>query len=148
MNKPRYFSLADAGDFLGWLNAPGSKRLDDLAGTDIYVLVGLSTLGRQELAAPIQVELGSGPVSGFAQAVGLPQAVAGTERRAAREPDRSVTLARFRRQQAEEIDALSLDIARLMAGQPGGGAVEAIRYVIVELLRNVIQHSEDRFGGV
>ena len=158
----RHFSLADAGEYLAWLRTAGPKRLDDLAGTDIYVLVGLASLGRDQTvnASPflpragaasgerIDIEFGAGPVSAFARAVGLAEVVSGAQRREASEPDRSVTLARFRRQQAEQIDTLSTDIARLITTGSADGTVDAIKYVLVEALRNVVQHSEDSLGGV
>ncbi len=146
MAEGRYFSLGDAADFLGWMGAPGPKRLDDLAGTDIYALVGLATLGRDGLNAPLGIEVGTGPVSTFASAVGLPQVVAGTPRVPAREPERSVTLARFLRRQALDIDGLSRDIAHLIMKELDGA--DAVKYVVVELLRNVVQHSMDPLGGV
>jgi hypothetical protein len=146
MTDRRTFSLADAHDFLAWLQEEGPRSLDDLAGTDIFPLVGLGTLGRVESTAPLAIEIGDGPVSAFARAVGLPQVLGGAPRLSAREPERSVTLGRFLRQQAHDLDTIGRDIARLITREPD--AADAVEYILVELLRNVIQHSDDPLGGV
>ena len=144
----RNFALADAGDYLRWLQEPGPRRLDDLGGVDIFAFVGLGTLARVDAGRPLTVEFGAGPVSRFAEAVGLSSVVSGRPRRAPTEPERSVTLARFRRPDYLELDGLTRGIARLIAQRHAGAEVDAITYVLVELLRNVVQHSDDPLGGV
>jgi hypothetical protein len=50
------------------------------------------------------------------------------------------------RRQAFDIDGLSRDIANLI--MKGIDGADAVKYVVVEMLRNVVQHSEDPLGGV
>jgi hypothetical protein len=148
------FSLADAGNFLRWLkDCQQPIDLDEVAAADIYTVVALATVARQDLKSPVPLRLGAGPFSRFAHAVGLETVVNGTPRRVALEPDRSVTLARFGWYEANEAGpadraSLAREVARLITSEIGTPAFDAVKYVIIELLRNVAQHSDDPIGGV
>lgn len=142
------FSLDQAGAFLPWVTGPGAKSLDALSGVDIYVLVALAAVARRGLRDPVEVSEGEGDVPSFARAVGFRDVVEGRPRTGAPEPGRTVKLARFGWAEANEIEPLARDIAALMAGKVGTPQFDAVKYVLVELLRNVVQHSEDPLGGV
>lgn len=141
-------TLDEAGHFLAWLNTPGPKALSSFSGVDVFAIVALATLARKP-APTIELRLGADPVSMFATAVGLDAVVEGrAEAAPAAEPRRTVRMARFGWYEAHEIDPLARDIARLLAEAVNTPTFHAIKYVVVELLRNVAQHSEDKLGGV
>lgn len=137
-------TLDKTGDFLAWLNTPGPKVLSRFSGVDVFAIVALATLARKQ-APTIELRLGADSVSRFATAIGLHAVVEGSADDApAAEPDRSVPMSRFTWFDAHEVDPLARDIA-VAANTP---IFPAIKYVVIELLRNVAQHSDDKLGGV
>lgn len=84
----------------------------------------------------------------FAAAVGFDDVVNGTAQGVTGEPGRTVRLCRVLDE--EQIKPIAYDIAHLLSGDvPQRQAARlTIEYVIIELLRNVLQHSEDRLGAV
>jgi hypothetical protein len=141
-------TLHEAAHFLAWLNTPGPKILSSFSGVDVFAIVALATLARKPAPA-MELRLAADPVSMFATAVGLDAVVEGrAEAALAAEPSRTVRMARFGWFEAHDIDPLARDIARLVAGAVNTPTFHAIKYVVIELLRNVAQHSEDKLGGV
>jgi hypothetical protein len=141
-------TLDEAGRFLVWLNSPGPKLLSSFSGVHVYAIVALATLARKPAPA-IELQLAADPVSMFATAVGLHAVIEGSANAApAIEPGRTVRMARFGRYEAHDLDPLARDIARLVAGAVNTPTAHAIKCVVIELLRNVAQHSEDKLGGV
>lgn len=141
-------TLDEAGDFLAWLNTPGPKDLSGFSGVDVFAIVALATLARKEAPA-IELRLAADPVSTFAKALGVQAVIEGTATAGlAAEPNRTLPMARFGWFEAHDVDPLARDIARLVAGAANTPTFHAIKYVIIELLRNVAQHSDDKLGGV
>jgi hypothetical protein len=141
-------TLGEAGHFLAWLNTPGPKVLSSFSGVDVFAIVALATLARKPAPA-MELRLAADPVSMFATAVGLHAVVEGrAEAAPAAEPNRTVRMARFGWFEAHDMDPLARDIARLVARAVNTPTFHAIKYVVIELLRNVAQHSEDELGGV
>lgn len=136
--------------FLSWVSGSWDRipRLDlaALPFIDIWAVVGLGALALGERERQPPLDVGQGGAAAFARAVGL-TAVAGGQLASFDQPLRSVRLTRIRTR--EEIEPMAERMASLVIPDPAADAVRlAIRYVLVELLRNVVQHSGDSFGAV
>lgn len=118
----------------------------DLA--EIWGLVALGTLGRRGQSASLAIEVAPESAAGrFAHAVGLEDVIRGTPPIVPGQEGRTVKLTRVSR--PEEIEPDAERISRLLF--PALDQEEtrlAVKYVLIELLRNVIQHSRDPLGGV
>jgi hypothetical protein len=114
---------------------------------DVWALVALGSLLLEERSQRPAVEQGfESGASRFAHALGL-DALTGGRGPSSDEPARTVRLTRVRR--PSEIEPTADRMASLL--MPGEGADDmrlAVRYVLVELLRNVLQHSQDPLGAV
>jgi anti-sigma regulatory factor (Ser/Thr protein kinase) len=121
--------------------------LDHCRVFQVWGLVGVAALCRQNGAAPCEVVFGTNAVSSFALALGVQDVIQKLEPRPAPQPDRTVRLRRFLRH--DEVETVASDISRLiLQGRDEEGTRRTVYYVLVELLRNVVQHSQDRDGGV
>jgi hypothetical protein len=137
--------------FLTWVSADWDDipalDLGRLRYLDPWALVALGSLrleGRSR-RPPLKGE-GAGGAVRFARALGLHALASGREV-ASDEPGRTVRPARVRR--ANEIEPMAERMASLVISDPRSEDMRlAIRYVLVELFRNVLQHSGDHLGAV
>lgn len=137
--------------FLSWVSADWDQipRLDlgRLQYMDVWALVALGSLrleGRSR-RPPVQQGIDSGAAR-FAHALGL-DALAGGREPTFDEPTRTVRLTRVRK--PTEIEPTAERMASLVITDQGSASVRlAVQYVLVELLRNVLQHSQDPLGAV
>jgi anti-sigma regulatory factor (Ser/Thr protein kinase) len=115
---------------------------------EMWGLVALAALARAGSSSTLQVRSdGSGEGAGFARAVGFNDVVAGRPPRRAGEHGRTVTLRRFATH--DKVEPTAHEIANLVLPRPADvESRRVVQYVIVELLRNVVQHSLDPLGGV
>jgi anti-sigma regulatory factor (Ser/Thr protein kinase) len=112
----------------------------------VWGLVSVAALGRMPFknAWQIQMEGYSNGVR-FARALGLPEVLAGHEDNDWGESGRTVKLRRIK--EMTSIEPVANRISKLIA--PNDQVAQAtLHYVIVELLRNVLQHSLDPLGAV
>jgi hypothetical protein len=137
--------------FLTWVSADWDRipqlQLDSLTYTDVWVLVALGSLrlaGRSR--TPPIVSTGSGGAARFAHALGL-DALTGGREPSFDEPTRTVRLTSVRTR--EQIEPVADRMASMIIGDESAHDIRlTIRHVLVELLRNVVQHSQDPLGAV
>lgn len=143
--------LEDPAGFLRWL--AGVRRLgrgsfDDVEVAQVFAVAATAALARQQQPGHLVLESGYGTgAARFASAVGVAEVVAGLQERAPTERDRSVTLSRVTGRGPWEVLASEL-VALALPGHAHSPAADLFRYVLVELLRNVGQHSNDPHGGI
>lgn len=140
--------------FLSWVSADWDQipplDLEDCNHTDVWALVALGSLRLAERSRrPPMRPTGPGGASRFAHALGLNALSSphGSGDPGKDEPDRTVRLTRV--QKASEIERTADRMASLIVTSPQSSSTRlAIRYVLVELLRNVLQHSKDPLGAI
>jgi anti-sigma regulatory factor (Ser/Thr protein kinase) len=135
--------------FLGSLPAPGGVcDLGRARFVEMWGLVALAALARTGSSPVLRVRYdGSGEGAGFARAVGFEDVVAGRPSHRPGERGRTVTLRRFATH--DKVEPTAHEIANLVLPRPEDQeSRRVVQYVIVELLRNVVQHSQDPLGGV
>lgn len=137
--------------FLTWVSADWSRipplDLDGIRYVDLWALVALGSLGlrERERTPPVRTS-GQSTGARFAHALGL-DALAGGAVPTYDEPHRTVRLTRVRK--AAEVEPTAERMASLVISDEGAYDVRrAVQYVLVELLRNVLQHSQDPLGAV
>lgn len=141
----------DPVPFLKWVSADWDRvpalRLDQLSYTDIWPLVALACLMFPERGRRPPVDLrGDSGATRFAHALGL-GSVAGGPRPTLHEASRTVRLTRVRTR--AEIEPTADLLASLLISEEESYDVRlAVKYVLLELLRNVVQHSDDPLGAV
>jgi hypothetical protein len=140
--------------FLNWVAAAWDRIphlfLDRLKYMDVWAVVALGSLRLAERSRRPPVEqtgLGeSGGAARFAHALGL-DALSGGRESSFEEPTRTVRLTRVRK--ASEIEPTARRMASLVITDEGSEDMRrTVQYVLVELLRNVLQHSGDELGAV
>lgn len=144
------FTLEQPATFLNWLaeNKAGPADLGQVSPAEMWSLVALAALGRDETPHPLHAS--GDPDSNtwrFARAVGFEDAVAGRATRLAGEEGRTVRLSRITRE--EDVQHVAHEVAKLIL--PGGNHLserQTVQYVLIELVRNVLQHSGDDLGAV
>ncbi len=151
---PSSISFDAPEPFLTWLSADWDDAapldLNDCKYTDIWALVALASLrlGERSRRPPMSIHTQghSGPAR-FAHALGLYALTGEGDDPGKNEPQRSVRLTRVQR--SSEIEVAANRMAELIvSGDASHNTRLAIRYVLVELLRNVLQHSKDPLGAV
>jgi len=145
---PSRLLLENPGPFFQALSAHKGRfeiDLDRVEVSHMFALVGLATLARSDGQASAIVRGSHSDAARFAHAVGMEEVVAGKKPVTPGEPGRTAKLRRI--QSPDQIEPLSREIAGLILPEDVEGK-HAIKYIIVELLRNVIQHSADPLGGV
>jgi hypothetical protein len=157
---PTRIDLDAPEPFLAWLTAwkdsPGPLVMDTLDLAQVWGLVGLASACLPDRPDRPSVDFGteSRPSAArFAHAVGFDALVTGKRPFVPRDAERTVPLRRVRRY--SEIESTADEMSHLIvpSGTPdlqhaAGEVRRSVKYVLVELLRNVIQHSEDPLGGV
>jgi len=141
-------SLKVPEDLLRWIGEGGGRLcLDEIEGIDIWGLVALAALAREPSEPEVAVIAGSGGASRFAHAVGFRELTSGTRSTVKPEPARTVPLRSL--DAFPQVEPTASEIARLLLqGQQQREVRRTIHYVLVELLRNVVQHSRAASGGV
>jgi hypothetical protein len=142
-------ALDDPSLLFEFIRQHSSIHLNSIDVAEVWALAGLAALARTspDVTPSLDLQIGDNQVSRFAFALGLQEVVEGLKPTAAAEPGRTVKLTRFRGWEGYE--ALARTIVGLLV--PSEALVEArntLKYVLVELFRNVIQHSKDPLGGV
>jgi hypothetical protein len=161
MDAPHRMTLDEPEPLLRWLSStppPSSISLDNAEVAEIWGLVALAALARARQwdpktgavrgHQPIQVDVGTEHhVSRFAHAVGFRDATIGTSPITEGVPGRTVKITRIRR--FEQIEPTAGKIGKLLVSDDSLLDVRrTLSYVVIELLRNVVQHSRDPLGGV
>lgn len=159
MEAPKRLSLDDPGPLLRWLGTqPDSISLDSVEVAEIWGLVALAALARLrrwnpqtgllEGRTPLRVDISSAHhASRFAHAIGFKDVTEGKFPVTEGEAGRTVKLTRIT--DFKEIEPAATKISKLLIPDDDSPDIRrTIYYVIVELLRNVVQHSEDRLGGI
>lgn len=127
---------------------PVSFDLDGAEVLQIFSLVGIATLARVggdgRSVRSVRKE-GISPASRFAHALGFEEVVHDRPQHSPGETGRTVKLRRITR--FDQIEKAAHEISNLILPQDDEGR-RTIYYVLVELLRNVVQHSRDPLGGV
>lgn len=143
--------LDDPHAFLRWLTSVrerGYVSLDEVDVAQVFAIAAVAALARHD--GRERLTLVPGRTSGaarFAHALGIEEVLEGDDERAPAERDRTVTLTRVRGRASPEKAANHL-VELLMPGQSRSDAATLFWFVLVELLRNVGQHSEDPAGGI
>jgi hypothetical protein len=147
---PTSFSLQDPARFLRALASTGSEfDLSTASLVELFALAGLAAWSRADGVAGRSVAWGANSnAERFARAVGFEEVVAGVKGELQGEAGRTVRLSRV--DEEEAIRPVAYRIAELLSANDPARAAAAltIEYVMVELLRNVLQHSDDLLGAV
>jgi hypothetical protein len=149
LSHPARAELDDASPFLRCLASdPIQLELGRIDPIEMWGLVATAALGRLQGPGPLRVELDRHARSvQFAHAVGLREVIEGRQPAQAAEPGRTVPLERIVRTASTERSADQ--ISRLLAPEPDAEDTRrTLYYVLNELFRNVVQHSQDPLGGV
>jgi len=147
-------------EFLAWLKKNTSKtiQIDQFEMTQPWGLAAIAALARQEQSEPVKVELNGTSAPGrFAFALGMNELIQNKPSGDCREKGRTVKMQRVR--SFVNIEPVASSISHLVIDnidmkEPSDEYFDkeetrrTIYYVIVELLRNVIQHSGDDLGAV
>jgi len=148
---PSRVELSEPLALLRWLESdPVTVTLGTIDPIEMWGLVALATGSRTDGVAPLRVNLD--PTSRscqFARAVGFEDVLSNMGRLASApgEKGRTVKLARI--QQHASTEPPSDEISRLLVTDPEfEDTRRTLYYVLNELLRNVVQHSQDRLGGI
>ena len=150
MTRPRLL-LDEPHAFLRWLadaRHQGRASFDEVEVAQVFAIAAVAALARRGGLNAMTLEPGADTgASRFAHAIGIDEVVSGDLEREPTERERTVTLTRIKGRGPWE--AISDRIVRLLL--PAGvdrPAADLFRYVLVELLRNVGQHSNDPLGGI
>jgi hypothetical protein len=142
-DRPEPFLTWVSGD---WDTLP-ALDLGRLRYLDTWALVALGSLRLEgRMRRPPLAREGEGGAGKFARALGLDALARGHELPVG-EPGRTVSLTHVRK--PSEIEPMAQRMASLVISDPRSEDMRlAIRYVLVELFRNVLQHSRDPLGAV
>lgn len=142
--------LDDPRPFLELLHSPYANvvALDELDYLQMWALVALATRAREGTPLPTTATWTAGTGPGrFAHSSGLRELIHNEPSPYPGEPRRTVTLRRINR--FGEIEPTASTIAKLLLpDEADDNARNVVVYVLVELMRNVVQHSCDPQGGV
>lgn len=144
--------LDDPHRFLQWLAEARKSGRVSFGSVDVahaFAVAAVAALARRD--GKERLELDGSATSGagrFAHAIGIDEVIAGDTEREPTERERTVSLTRVKGRGPKE--SISEKIVRLLLpAQPDTmGARDLFKYVLVELLRNVGQHSNDPAGGM
>ena len=148
MPFPTKWTLDSPAPLLRWLaSSPSALELDAVQIAEIWGLVALGALSRSERQGALPVQLSDSATGRFAFAVGLEDVIRGTPPIGPGQEGRTVKLTRVKR--PEEIEPDADKIARLLfPAKAEENLALTVKYVLIELLRNVVQHSKDPLGGI
>ena len=149
MTRPRLL-LDDPHGFLRWLatvRERGRVSFDDLDVAQVFAIAAIAALARRDGSSALTLEPSASTGAGrFAHAIGFDEVILGGHEREPSERDRTVTLTRVKGRGPKE--DISGKIVNLLLPSQASPAADLFKYVLVELLRNVGQHSNDPIGGI
>jgi hypothetical protein len=148
---PSRLTLSEHEGVLAWLESGAylALDLDAVQNVHIWSLVALASLAARSSrqAERIEVRMGNEATSRFAHAVGFDPRIGVTPRRVIGEQKRTVPLRRVKR--FEEIEKVANELSHLLVQSPDAEETrQTIYYILVEFLRNAVQHSGDPLGAV
>jgi anti-sigma regulatory factor (Ser/Thr protein kinase) len=153
IDPPVRLTLAQHLDVLEWIGQDEKVILDlvRVQNVHIWALVALAALtARGETGQRRRVMVrsdGASASSRFAHAVGFDGLTGGTAPSAAVESGRTVRLRRVQR--FEEIETAASQISRLVLQNPDvEDTRQTLYYILVEFLRNAVQHGHDPAGAI
>ena len=120
--------------------------LDQVRLSHVFSLVGMAALARKDADEASVVTGAASAAARFAHAIGFAEVIEGRQSASPGEAGRTVKLRRIER--SDQIEKAAREIAALLLPGHDEESRHALKYVIVELLRNVVQHSCDEQGGV
>lgn len=150
-------SVTHPTSFLNWLPSARGKKINmgDFRVLQPWMLTAIATLSRKEVDNHIfpVCEVGR-QTAQFANGLGLLRIVDGNANASCQEEGRTVKLHRIN--SYAKIDELAEKIAQLAIEEDHSPDAYidrqetefTLKYILIELLRNVIQHSGDSSGGV
>ena len=149
-SPPAVIRLDDPAPLLGWVarNRSGVFSLATLRRFEVWGVVAAVALARSESSDPLTVtNYEHSPAGRFAHAIGSKDLIRGVVPASRGEPGRTAKLRRLTA--FGEIEDAASEISHLLVQDEEERATRlTVKYVVVELLRNVIQHSHDELGGV
>lgn len=149
---PFNLSFKEHVDVLSWMDSSPRLELDFAArarNVHIWSLVGLAALANssQSSERPVTVRWGRNAQADFATAVGFGEMV--SDRRPHREVQAHRTVRLQRVSRFEQIETVAGDISRLLIkSAEAEDTRQTLYYILVEFLRNAVQHSQDKQGAV
>lgn len=145
---PQALTLDQAGHALRFLStpAPCDFQFDEARLAQMWALVGIAARARNNENAEVSA-LDRSTAGRFAYAVGMTDVIVGIPHAEQGERGRTHKLTRVTDPAGVEDQARA--IAHLMLPDDANEEVrKTIQYVLIELFRNVLQHSADPLGGV
>lgn len=145
------FLLHEPHSFLRLFTNDSLPELVDLEAVDVaqaWALVGLAALARVDGPARLKVRAtGISQTSRFAMALGLLDVIENQPMREAGEPGRTHKMQRVTR--IADVERAAREIATMLLPEAEEDeSQKTLRYVLVELMRNAVQHARDPQGGV
>lgn len=124
----------------------GAFDLEAIDVAEIWSLVGLAVVGLRA-SDPWEIRASAATrAARFAHAVGLDDVLEGHPHRRG-EPGRTYCIRRIKR--GDNLERIALDIAALLASaEEEEERQKSVRFALVELMRNALQHSADPLGGL
>lgn len=148
--SPKKVTIEDPSVVLNWLSESEGKTIDlgAIEVAHIWGLVGLSCLARHDKENPTNIIVKQGSnASRFAHGVGVTDVIKNIITESPGEPGRTVKLRRIT--DFTKIESLASEIAHLLfPDENDSDSRKTVQYVVVELLRNILQHSNDPLGGI
>ncbi len=145
--------LESIPEILSWINSEGNIYLDDFSVLQPWLITILAAFLRKGIGP--RIEMGVGNPSRFANALGLGPYCSIEQSCLYTEHDRTVKLSHIEKGanyelKASEISKLLIESvnAEELQYTEAADLRDTIYYVLNELMRNVIQHSEDPDGGL
>lgn len=147
---PLRLTFTDHVTVLEWLERAGEVDIDlgTVHNVHIWALVALAALTSNSTGRRVNIRFdGTHAPSRFAHAVGLGAVTGGSPPTGANEQRRTVRLRRIRR--FDEIEPVAAHISRLLlSAHDSEDTRQTLYYILVELIRNAVQHSRDPGGAV
>lgn len=147
---PSAIGLDDPAPLFDWLERNHSRVLSfaRVRKFEVWGIVATSALARAELKDRLTLtDYAESAAGRFAHAIGASDLVHGVAPAAPGEAGRTAKLRRVT--VFAEIEATASEVSELLVrSEEDRDTRLTMKYVIVELLRNVIQHSNDSLGGV
>ena len=147
---PEVNRLDEPAPLLNWVerNRSGVFSLATLKRFEVWGIVATATLARSDSNDPLTLtDYDESAAGRFAHAIGASDLVRGVAPTSLGKPGRTAKLRRLTA--FGGIESAASEVSALLVQDAGDKDTRlTMKYVVVELLRNVIQHSRDRLGGV
>ena len=149
-SPPEINRLDEPAPLLNWVerNRSGVFSLATLKRFEVWGIVATATLARSDSNDPLTLaDYDESAAGRFAHAIGASDLVRGVAPASSGKPGRTAKLRRLTA--FGGIESAASEVSALLVQDAGDKDTRlTMKYVVVELLRNVIQHSMDRLGGV